>query len=502
MMLSATRTLFTLADSTTHGGCRTATGVFVLALLCGGSGCVVNTSARSHRVAEVEPPASPPAAVRPPASPDRDEPSSAVLTVAGELPGFLPPRIEGLEAGETFADAVHTESLETLVARAETFNPRLRQLQQETAAAWAKVRYVDKLPDPVVGANVAIRPVEMADGPMRADLAVMQMIPWLERLDAQVQEAVYEAMVIQQEYTSERLRIAADVRIAWARLYVLGKQIETTQASQQLLETLTEVATARVATGEATQGDVLLATLELSRLREQMVTLEQQVVSTTAELNRRLGRAADSPVSIPDELLVDFPGWSHDAVLETARQRQPEIAAAQLRTCATRWGIEVARLQQRPDVTLNAMMNVMGHRSTSPMPPGDMPWSLGAQVSVPLWHTQYRAMRDEATWKHCASQAAVEDVIRMYDSLLRDLLAQASSADEIATLYRETIIPQARQTLESDQRAFAENVVEFDRVIQDFRNLLVLELAYHQSLGQLAIAIARIEQAAGSRLIP
>jgi outer membrane protein, heavy metal efflux system len=329
----------------------------------------------------------------------------------------------------------------------------------------------------------------------------MQMIPWLSRLDAKSQQAAYEAMVAQQTAEAQRLSVIADIRVGWYKLYVLGKQIETTHASQQLLESLADVATARVATGEATQGDVLRATLELSRLREQLVSLEQQAASTRADLNRRIGRESEHPLPFPDELEVELPEFSHTALLESARQRQPEIAAAQLRTSATRWGLEVARLEQRPDVSISATwFAIDDNRPASPIVDvGRDAWAVGAQVSVPLWHDKYRAMRDEATWKHFASHAGVNDVVQRYDAVLRDLLAQAESAEEIATLYRETIIPQARQTLETDQRAFAENLVEFDRIIQDFRNLLVLELAYHEARGRLAIALARIDQAAGSR---
>jgi outer membrane protein, heavy metal efflux system len=432
----------------------------------------------------------------------RTEPAEVILTNAEEpLPPAPLPVTAEEAAPESWSPPV-TDDLETLLALADAANPRVRQLRQEAAAAWAKVRYVDKLPDPTVGANVFGHPIETAAGSQRANLTVMQMIPWLSRLDAQSQQAAFEAMAAQQAAEAERLKVIAEVRVAWYRLFVLGKQIETTQANQQLLATLVEVATARVATGEATQGDVLLATLELSRLQEQLVTLEQQVISTQADLNRRVGRHARYPIPLPEELDVTLPEWSHELLLETARQRQPEIAAAELRTSAARWGIEIARLRQRPDLSLSASwFAIEGNRPASPIVDvGRDAWSLGAQVSVPLWHGKYRAMRDEAAWKHSASRAAVEDVVRMYDALLRDLLAQARSAHEIATLYEETIIPQAQQTLESDQRAFAENVVEFDRVIQDFRNLLVMELAYHQSLGQLAIAVAQIEQAAGTRL--
>jgi outer membrane protein TolC len=64
-------------------------------------------------------------------------------------------------------------------------------------------------------------------------------------------------------------------------------------------------------------------------------------------------------------------------------------------------------------------------------------------------------------------------------------------------LYEKTILPQARQTYEADQKSLATGSVTFDRVIRGYRTLLNLQLGYHRARGQLAISIARIQQAVG-----
>jgi len=99
-------------------------------------------------------------------------------------------------------------------------------------------------------------------------------------------------MALLQQHAAERLRVIGDVRVGYYRSYVLTRHIETVEANQQLLESLLEIVNARVATGKATQGDVLLGTLELSRLEQQLITLRQQVWSTEAEINRLVNRSA------------------------------------------------------------------------------------------------------------------------------------------------------------------------------------------------------------------
>tara|TARA_R110002072_G_scaffold302603_1_gene486655 strand:- start:118843 stop:120345 length:1503 start_codon:yes stop_codon:yes gene_type:complete len=398
---------------------------------------------------------------------------------------------------------VTSESLAVLEQSALDQNPRLIRLHQEYQAAAARSRYVDKLPDPKLGANVFGNPIETAAGSQRANMNLSQTIPWLGKLNAAQQMAYFEALAVRTEFAAERLRVIAGVRVGWYRLYVIDKQIETAVANQQLLESLIEVANARIATGKATQGDVLLGTLELSQLEERLLTYRKQRRSVEAEINRLIGRPADTPIQSATELNVGVPALDAMSIHNIALSSQPEIEAARLRTQATQWGLEVARLSRRPEFTLSADYFVTDDNrpAISVVNVGEDPWALGIQVSLPIWRQKYDAMRDEAGWKHQASHSSVQELADRYDALILDLLTEANRAAETARLYRSTILPQARQTLSADQDAYSNGSVEFDRVIRDYRNLLTLELGYQKSIGDLAIANTRIQQAAGQDVL-
>ena len=399
--------------------------------------------------------------------------------------------------------AVAVERLTRLEALAQSMNPSLRRLSQEVAAAEAKTGHIGGLPDPTLAANFFTHPIETAAGSQRANLTVMQMIPWLHRLDAQTQQAYFEAMAMQQAYEADRLEVVGDVRALWYRLYVLQKQIETSRANQEILQPLIDVATGRVPTGQASQADVRLGTLALSKLEEQILTYQQQIESTKAALNRVIGRDTDHPVGIPITLESSLPDWSHGMLRQIAWEQQPEILAAELQTQATSWGIEVARLQRRPNVSLSASwFAIDDNRPTSTLVDvGRDAWSIGAQVSLPLWHEKNDAQNDEAAWKHAASHASVDETKQRYDALLRDLWEKAKTAKQMATLYQATLLPQARETLGIDQESYANGTVDFDRLMMDVRSVLMVELGYQRTIGELAALLARIRQAVGTDLI-
>ncbi len=415
---------------------------------------------------------------------------------------------QGAEVGAVEA----VDNLESAVRTALAVHPELARLRAVARESWSRVPQVTSLPDPTALGTVYGEPMRMAEGEARGRFMISQAIPSLKRLDAQGQQATFEALMNQQAALAAEQRITADIREAWYRLYLLGELLRINDSNERLIESLLTTATAQVEVGRATSGDVILATLEQSRIEEERLRLRQQVASRTAVLNRLLNRPADTTVTLPDSLdqpessdTVD-PSTSHrqiaadlslDRLRAIAGQNQPEIALAELRTQATAWGIRVAKLQRIPDLMLSYEHMLM---RMNPGASGSDPWQLGAGITLPIWNAKYDAIRRQAAERHLAAHAGTEEVIRANEALLLDLIEQATAAERTATLYRETILPQIRQVLDADQRAYGQSAVEFERVIANARNLLVAESAYHRAVVDRAIALARLEQAIGTRL--
>lgn len=393
-------------------------------------------------------------------------------------------------------------TLEELEAQATANSPTLRRMQQEAAAEWAKAGYAFSLPDPTVSSMFFGDAMNFVPDKQIAEVQVMQMIPWLGRLQSESRKAQLEAMAAQSLYQAERQRVLGDLRAAWYKLYVLGKQLQTTDADQAQIESLIRTANSRVSTGDAQPGDVLMATLELSNLQEQRLVYRQQIEATSAELNRLAGRDARTVISIPTSIAAEMPQWNEELLQQIARGAQPELNAARLRTAATRWGIQVARLKRRPELAFGASWMVMTADPGDPIPgAGDDAWTLNVSASIPLWRRKYDAMTAEATREHFAAHASEDEIAQQLDATLNELWSQAQASHQTVVLYEKTILPQARQTFEADQQSLANNTVTFDRVIRDYRTLLNLELGYHRAQGELATTVARIRQAVGVDLL-
>jgi outer membrane protein TolC len=88
------------------------------------------------------------------------------------------------------------------------------------------------------------------------------------------------------------------------------------------------------------------------------------------------------------------------------------------------------------------------------------------------------------------------------DSSIADLLAQLERRRKLVQLYRNGIIPQARQTLESVTIGYRVNKVDF-LTLQDTRiTLFNYERELYDSLADYQVKIAQLEALVGKTLTP
>lgn len=378
-------------------------------------------------------------------------------------------------------------------------NPMLMQKIREYEALVSKSEYANILPDPKISSSFFVSPIETMSGSIRNILNLNQTIPWIGRLNAAQKKAVIEAMATHSDYQNSILKLLTQLRVNYYRLYIIDRQIEVTEANRSLLESLIQLANARVSNGLASQGDVLSGSVELAKIEENLLRLNERRDVVSQEIMRLAVIEDTNRIETPRKLEFELPNHSPDGIISLAQQYHPEFEAARLRSEAAAWGVEIARLMQRPELNLglNYYFTDANRPASTLVNIGEDPWAVNVGFSLPLWSSKYQSMKHQAIAQHDASHLAIADLELKYRAVIHQYFAEAQRASSTAELFQSSIIPQARQTLEADQNSYSNGVVEFDRVIQGYRNLLTLELGYQQASGELAIANALIAESAG-----
>ncbi len=397
---------------------------------------------------------------------------------------------------------VHAEplTLEAALREALAANPDLKAAQARLEALQARVPQAGALPDPMVAfgaANLPIDGFDLTQTPMtQLQIGVSQRLPYPGKLNLREQIAAQRAEAGGHALEDVRLRLRAEVIRAWWAVFSIDRALEALQRSEDLVDRLIEVAQTRYQVGRGTQGDVLLAQLEKERLADRRLALRARRSSAGAELIRLLSRDPGPVPTLPSEappLPPPFEGAQVMTLIETARAHNPDLQrlAAELR--AAERAVALARRERLPDFTASASYGWRDDRT-------DL-YSLRLGVSVPLYadRKQDRAV-DEAHARYREIRARWQALRDRIEARIRAYLADYRSAREQTDLYRESILPQAQQTVEAMLSSYQVGKAEFINVVRAEVTLDEYDARYWQTYGEAWRALAALEAELGKEL--
>jgi outer membrane protein TolC len=209
--------------------------------------------------------------------------------------------------------------LEPLITEALSKNPVLLTKENQVNAMGERISPAGTLPDPMLRLGLLNMPekVDFNEDPMsQKQILLTQKMPFPGKLG--LKKAIAEDEYLQQkaEFSYQQLEVINKVKVAYFSLFLINKSIEITEKIKTLLEGFLEVARTRYSVGKGIQQDVMKAEVELSRLIEKLITLDQQKATVEAQLNTVLDRPPVKPLEGKPEvkqtsLEIDVKDFSH-----------------------------------------------------------------------------------------------------------------------------------------------------------------------------------------------
>lgn len=183
-------------------------------------------------------------------------------------------------------------------------------------------------------------------------IAVSQEIPFPTTLYLRSRVARREAEMAEQAYRAKEREILSKVKGAYAMLYLSRHAIHVFNANTELMRQFAKVAESRYASGGASQGDVLKAQVELSKMLNMTITIQQEQETNQAMLNMLINRLPSSPLGIPEDPSSTSLKTELDQLMATAIAARPELKEAALNVERSQSGLSVARSEYLPDIML------------------------------------------------------------------------------------------------------------------------------------------------------
>jgi len=382
-------------------------------------------------------------------------------------------------------------------------NPALHAADSNAIAMAAIPLQAGSLPDPTLSLNALNLPVDSFSTSQEAmtqlQLGISQKLPFPGKLGLKQQAATELAGAAASNRDELRLLLLRNVRIYWWNLAYLDKALQIVENNQQLLRNLVRVSEAKYKTGTGLQQDVLLAQLELSKLLEKELTLKGESANQRANLNALLGRDPAKPIELPDELPEVVANDIDVAALKHwAKENRPALNALSHSVDSADTMIALAEKEYYPDFTLGAAYGFRSGVNPNGQARSDMA-SIMLSMTLPIYtgSKQDRAVDQRRAERAKAEFSRQDGLYRVYaeiDAAASDLRITR----EQLSLFRQGIIPQARQTTASMLAGYQVNKVDFLNLVRAQLSEFNNDMQQWQIFARVHQSEARLAAAAGS----
>jgi len=387
-------------------------------------------------------------------------------------------------------------ALQELIQEVLVRNPELVAARKQWEAATNRIAQAQSLDDPTL--SVQLWNIPQPFKATQADNAIFglsQNLPFPGKRSLKGDVASRSAEMTEQAVRAKERELVARLKQAYYDLFLAQKAVQIHHQQVDLLRQFVEIANAKFRAGKGGQADVLKAQVELSLLFQHRPALDQRRATTEAMLNTLLDRDPASPLGLAEEpahLPFTQPA---DDLHSLALNERPEIKAAELDVQRNQQSHALAQRQYYPDFNV-AFQRFQNYQAND---------GFGAYVamSIPFafWtKPKYDAGVQEAAAAVAIARAQQHTVENMTRFQINDLLAKLRATDQVATLYRTTILPQAEQSLEAARVGYRAGKAGFLDLIDAQRAWRGFQLEYFKALVDRQYRLAELEQVVGITL--
>lgn len=412
---------------------------------------------------------------------------------------------EGEQAGSGVAaallQAIEPAALREVAAEALARSPAIAQARQRAAAAYARAPQVRALPDPVAALTYFVLPPETRVGPQRFSASIQQQLPWLGKLALAERAALFTAAAAEAEVERARLDVLTEVRRLAYELAFHGAHGPIVEAERGALVRYEKAAQARYGAGTGLQQAIVRIQAQITRSDIRLLEIAEHHGALLAALNALRDRPADTPVGALILPPPEEPRFDRTMLRQAARQRRPELAAADAEIAAHDAQVALAEKRFRPDLTLGLSYTEVGRRdddlgrANPPQDNGDDILALTGSIALPLRRRKLEAGVVEA---QAARRVAEEGKRRLQTEIERaigDLTARLPLLYEHWVLLETVLLTQAREALRSAETAYSTGRLQAVELLDAEVVLYEVQIAAARTRADFAVARAELERA-------
>lgn len=392
--------------------------------------------------------------------------------------------------------AQDTLTLKDAINTALADNPEITAARRAYQAADARIWQAASLKDPMLEFEYdkIYADRSLSGDPMKT-YAVSQEIPFPTKLYLRAKIAAKLAKISYENYKTKEISVLSQVKAAYSELFIIYKLIEVTRENKSVLEQFSSAATTRYSTAQGTQADALKAQIEVSKVDNELIMLEQRRLTAQARVNVLMNKDPVSEIGSP---APEGPtGFTRplEEFYEITKKNNPELKAY-------RWAIEKGKAAY--DLSLNEFMPDFTVKFKQMVERGRLDekhWAGMLGVTIPVWFFGKQAFgvkEMKAELEMLKAEYRAKENMVLFD--VRDSYARVQANKKVIELYETAFIPQAIEGVNAAQRGYESGKTDFLTLLDSQRMLIEFKLDRYRAILEFRVALADLERSVGTKL--
>ncbi len=372
-------------------------------------------------------------------------------------------------------------------------NSEIAGARKRFEAAREKVPQAGALDDPMLGFGVVNLPNDFdfnAEDTTMKEISVSQKFPFPGKRPLMRAMAEEEAQAVSALAEQTANQVVKSVKMAFYDLSHVYRTMEVTRRNKEILEDFSRITQSRYSVGQGIQEDVIRVQVEISRMVDELIMLEQKKKALEAKLNFLLNRPSTSPLGRPAEFEFNRFDFTIEALQQSALEENPTLKALKNKIDSRQKNLSLANKDYLPDFSLKFAYGQREDRL-------DMYTGM-VEMNMPIFVKSKQARKvAEALADLQAEQAGYEAARNELFYMIADMGFMAERLGKQIELYQTGIIPQSSLQIHTAMSAYMVNKADFMTLLDSRMRLYRYELEYHQALTDYEKNLASLEAAVG-----
>lgn len=393
-------------------------------------------------------------------------------------------------------------SLQRLIEEALQNNPEILAAKKRWEVYKEKVPQASALEDPMFSFGIISLPYNFSfreeDMTMK-EFSISQKFPFPGKRPLMRAMAEKEAEAVGKDIQSRVHQVTRQVAVTYFELSHTDRASEVIQRNKEILESFAKIAEARYSVGQGIQQDVIKAHIEISKMVDEWIMLNQKRKALEARLNSLLNRPLDTAVGKPEEVVPrKFPFTAED-LQEMAIEMNPTLQGMKKMIEAKEKAYDLAKRDYYPDFKF-LLAYGQRDRATDGANRRDMLTGM-MEVNIPIF---YKTKQER---KVAETKADLQVVEAQYQAMknevsfmIADMVTMIRRLEKQIELYRTGIVPQTALQIDSALSAYRVNKADFMTLLDSRMTLYKYELEYHQALTDFEKSVATLGALIGKAL--